>query len=718
MARRGPNPRAVLVYPPLLDPTAGYHSLGYLKSYAAARGYRDVHVVDANVEAVTSLLEPDRVGRDQERLRDRRDELAGRAGRLDPDEAAEHGELLKVDLVTPAATEAAVQVLRDPELFYDYPTYRAAAERIIARLGLAGALGVPGQFTNGFQLQSVGWSPSRSADLCDRELLATLARPFQPYLEQRLLPRMTALRPDLIGINLTFVSQTPFGLWLLRLLRERMPGCHLTAGGTELADIWKYLGDRDRFFQIFDDTDSCVIGEGESAFVRLLEHVAGQRGTDRLGPAVAPHPRHARGTGAPEFAYETTRLLPPPDLTDLPYHRYLSPHRYAYFSPTRGCYWNKCTFCDYGLNDGTPTSPWRQDPVDKAFADLEAVAATARFVYLSVDVLAPATILRLAERIIEAGLEVRWSAEIRLERYWTPQRCRTLYASGCRAVSVGFESASQRVLDLIAKGTRVADVPRIIEAMTGAGIGVQMMGFTGFPSETFDEAMESVRFLTAHRSRWTFGDLGEFVLTPGAIVASDPGRFGLSNLRAAPGRDIRRSLRYDPPNRLSGREEHELAVAKASIRMADFDRPWLGGVDTPHTCFYHDRYGAEVAILIRDAVRARAAAWAGRWRINGLLVEGAGAPDLATDRWGRLLVRQPAGAGAAGYLLRADGAPFRLDQEQVTAVRRVLASGQPPAGGCRDRLVGAHLLVPDTGPLAGPDDHPAGAVLAQAGRRR
>jgi hypothetical protein len=158
MARAGTEPRAVLLYPPLLDPTAGYHSLGYLKSFAAARGYRDVHVIDANVEAVGSLLEPDRIGRERDRLRGRRDELAGRAGRLDPDEAAEYGKLLKLDLVTPAGTETAVAVLRDPELFYDYPTYRAAVERIIAWLGLAGALGVPGQFTHAFQLRNVGWS--------------------------------------------------------------------------------------------------------------------------------------------------------------------------------------------------------------------------------------------------------------------------------------------------------------------------------------------------------------------------------------------------------------------------------------------------------------------------------------------------------------------------------------------------------------------------------
>jgi anaerobic magnesium-protoporphyrin IX monomethyl ester cyclase len=690
------SPRAVLIYPPLFDPTAGYHSLGYLKSYAAARGYRDVHVVDANVEAVAMVLEPAEVNRYLSQLASRRDELAGRRERLSPAESMEYGELRKLDLVSPESIEVAVRVLRTPDQFYDYPSYRAAVERIISWLALLATLGVPGQFSNGFVLQPVGWSPSSSADLCDESLLATVARPFGRYFAERLIPRIVALRPDLVGVNLTYVSQTPFALHLLRELRQRLPSCHITAGGTELADIWKYLADRERFFKIFDNVDSCVLGEGEGAFGRLLEHLAGQRPVDQLGPGTLLHPRHAPVAAPSTYAYEVTRQLPPPDLADLPYEKYLSPHRYAYFSPTRGCYWNKCTFCDYGLNDDAPTSPWRQDPVDKAMRDLRAVAGQARFVYLSVDVLAPATILRLAEQIIDAGLDVRWGAEIRLERYWTPQRCRTLYASGCRAVSVGFESASQRVLDLIAKGTRVVDVPAIIEAMTDAGIGVQMMGFTGFPSETFGEAMESVRFLASHRREWTLGDLGEFVLTPGSIVAREPHRFGVSNLRTRPGRDIRRALRFDPPSRLGDAEESDLAAAKRRLRIADFDRPWLGGVDTPHTYFYHDRYGAHIVMQLSNAVASRAANWQGNWRLNGIVVDDAA---LATDRWGRLRSGTAGGTAPATYLVRADGVPFRLTTSQAAVVQRWRAGGPAPSGGCRKRLVRAHLLVPSAAPV-------------------
>lgn len=97
-----------------------------------------------------------------------------------------------------------------------------------------------------------------------------------------------------------------------------------------------------------------------------------------------------------------------PDFSGLPWDLYLSPEKFVYYSPTRGCYWNKCTFCDYGLNTDGPTSPWRQDTADTMIADVTELAKFAKFIYFSVDVLAPATILRFAEKVVERGLDFRW----------------------------------------------------------------------------------------------------------------------------------------------------------------------------------------------------------------------------------------------------------------------------------------------------------------------
>ena len=58
------------------------------------------------------------------------------------------------------------------------------------------------------------------------------------------------------------------------------------------------------------------------------------------------------------------------------------------------------------------------------------------------------------------------------------------------------------------------------------------MGFTGFPTESYEEALDSIHVLEELRGHWTFGGLGTFELTPGAIAAQNPSHFGISELKA------------------------------------------------------------------------------------------------------------------------------------------------------------------------------------------
>ncbi len=219
--------------------------------------------------------------------------------------------------------------------------------------------------------------------------------------------------------------------------------------------------------------------------------------------------------------------------------------------------------------------------------------------------------------MVETGLDFRWGAEIRLEKYWTQERCRTLKDSGCVSVSVGFESANQRILDLIDKGTTPARVSQTIDAMTQAGIGVQMMGFTGFPSETVAEAMESVDFLREHRDKWTFGGLGTFMLTSGSIVAKQPERFGLRDVGPYPGHDIARALSFEQVGGApDDRALAELETAKAALTGNDLGRPWVGGTDCAHTYFYQDRYGGDIMTVVGPARPDREV----RYVLNGTVI--------------------------------------------------------------------------------------------------
>jgi hypothetical protein len=587
---------AVLIYPPVTDPTSGYHSLAYIDSYARAQGYPAADVIDANIEAFHySFSEPgvEWLTAELARAANVDDETYG--GYIDPEEARAHR--LRVGSPDPDGVREAVRILQDPELFFRVPEYRRAVDAVTAWMNCLGATGFPGQFRNGFTVRLPRAVDIGTAEAVnDRAVQARLSRPFQPYYEDVLLPRLVAGGYDVVGVNITYHWQLPFALWLIHLLRAALPDAFIVAGGTEVADVWKYSRRRQTVFEVFDDLDAIVIGEGETAWTAILDAVR-DGGPPSGHPNVQLHPRYGVGRALPMLRYEPLRDVPTPDFDNLPWHLYLSPDRFVYYSPTRGCYWNKCTFCDYGLNTDGPTSPWRQSTVDKMIRDVTALTEWgAKFIYFAVDVLAPATILRFAEQVVECGLDIRWGAEIRLEKYWSTERCELLRRSGCVAISVGFESANQRILDLIDKGTRPEQVRQTMEAMTKAGIAVQVMGFTGFPTETVAEAQESIDFLLTHRDLWTFGGLGEFQLTAGAIVAKQPERFGVADVRPLDHSDIARTLRYAEPVTEGARAE--VAAAKRAMVPERYDRPWVGGIDAPHSYFYHDRYGTAVRIAL------------------------------------------------------------------------------------------------------------------------
>jgi hypothetical protein len=94
--------------------------------------------------------------------------------------------------------------------------------------------------------------------------------------------------------------------------------------------------------------------------------------------------------------------------------------------------------------------------------------------------------------------------------------------------------------------------------------------------------MDSINFLSENRQYWTFGGLGDFVLTRGAIVAKKPQDFGIKEVRPYQGEDIAWRLFYIETAGGHGDSKSQLTLSKAkrSIRKNHFERPWIGGIDT------------------------------------------------------------------------------------------------------------------------------------------
>lgn len=187
-----------------------------------------------------------------------------------------------------------------------------------------------------------------------------------------------------------------------------------------------------------------------------------------------------------------------PDFSDLDLDRYWCSRRVLPYLVAHGCKWGKCTFCSHHLTyDG-----YRESTMRQVLDDLEMLTKRHRAEYISFsdEYLTPEQLTDLARGIEERGLDIKWLTFVRLEREFRDARfMQRLYDAGCRMLMFGLESASQRVLNLMRKGTRVEHFRPILEACKAAGIAVRYDFMVGFPGETEEDVQWTFDFLRQNR---------------------------------------------------------------------------------------------------------------------------------------------------------------------------------------------------------------------------
>ncbi|SEL15127.1 B12-binding domain-containing radical SAM protein [Streptacidiphilus jiangxiensis] len=580
----------LLVSPPVTDPTTAYHSIPYLVGATRAAGHTRCGCVDANLDAFEYLAAPERFGAALEEARRVRAEVESAPSPTRRDELRYRLSLAAEGLDATAAREA-VRIFQDPELFYHPPTYAQAVGVMGRWLDLL-SLHTPVGVLDGFSMRGKsGVNLCSTADLADQSVIDAVARPFEGYLDEVFRRQLLDEPWEVVGFSIGYTSQLPVALRMARLVRAVLPEAVVVLGGTEIGDLVKYTGDRDRLWQVLRDVDLVVPGEGEAALVGILDAVRDGRPLSGITGVMT------RDRADTPVVYGSVATPPAPAYDVWDWARYWSPEPVLLYSPTRGCYWNKCTFCDYGLNTDRPTSPSRERPIASVLADLTEARAIGRYVYFAVDAMSPRYLRGLSAALAGSDLDLRWAAELRLERTFPERAVGQLLAdSGCVAVSFGYESGSQRILDLIDKGVKIANVPAVLKELADSGVAAQMMGFTGFPTETTQEAYATHEFLHEHEELWTTAGIGLFSLTPGSIVAKEPERFGVEALAPSRSDDVRRYLPWRDmstgeihwPDGTDPRIPQEYV---ARTRRVEFDRPWTGGIDSAHTLLYFGRYG-------------------------------------------------------------------------------------------------------------------------------
>lgn len=588
--------KIVLIHPPLDDPTIPYHATAYLAGHLRANGFNDVVMRDVNVEYVDDAVKPDAVQWVYAEI-EKRLENFRQASELTYVEQEEYYRLLARQRFSPAEITEAVATLRTKDKFLDYPSYWKGVNTVVAYMGALGALCYPADQW-GFQQAMVGhFSVASMNDLFDESLSDRVCFPFKRYFHQNIVSDPDFHGGDLFAISVVYDHQLFHAFHFARLLKKQWPSKKVVFGGTAITQMYKYMIDKNGMRELFRYCDAVVVGEGETAICEIAA-AGGEFAGRRFANTITYSAQEDKLDFPDMVRYENVSGLGTP-IYDHPWHLYLSPERGVNYSPTRGCYWNRCTFCDYGLNTDKPTSPWRERTIPQVISDLK--KATAEFginyVYFAVDVMAPGYLERLSDAIVDAGLNIKWAAELRMEKIFSVERAHKMSKAGCVCVSFGMESGNQRILDLMDKGTKLDYMAATMKNFASAGIACQIMAFTDFPTETPEEREATVEFVRNNRDYWSAGGVGSFLLTGTSLLAKNPEKYGIS-LVETKDVDVRRKVAY----RVDGETGQRMTLTEESDSSFDdrrgifpdvLYRPWAGGTDSLHTMLYFDTYGRD-----------------------------------------------------------------------------------------------------------------------------
>ena len=522
----GRKKKVMLVFPPDWYPSEPYLSLPTLTSVLRAAGHQVVQK-DVNLEMYDWFFSADFLRRVLKKVPQQLDRLRKLSKKRELEESEVELQLALCDCTRERIAEliekaeTAKRIVRSQE-FYEADKLEWAINvfrEVTATISLVYA---PARICMPPMETDLSYKVFASAEVLEA-VQDSQVNVYRDVFEHILRPCIEAERPDVVGISIVLQQQLFSTMTFCALIKEHFPHIHVTIGGNTVTRLRDALPDTPNLFALFD---SAVVYEGETAFLQLVEAVGA--GRDLAG---IPNLIYRDGAGihtSPLTYAEDMAALPPPDFHGLPLDKYFVPDRILPYLATRGCYWGRCEFCDHG--EGY-TAGYRTKKLEQIIEEIRQLKETyhTRHFHFTDESYPPALFRKLTRKLVESQLNVVWTTHMRFEKslldasVWNDAA-----ASGCKFLHMGYESGNERVLKLMDKATTTDVIRRSLELSAKAGVWNHVMGFFGFPGETREDALDSIRFLEQNHELVHSIGFGTFDLSKHTPVAKNPDKFGVT----------------------------------------------------------------------------------------------------------------------------------------------------------------------------------------------
>jgi radical SAM superfamily enzyme YgiQ (UPF0313 family) len=267
------------------------------------------------------------------------------------------------------------------------------------------------------------------------------------------------------------------------LIKSKHPKALVVAGGPHVTPLGPEL------LEHYASVDLACVGESDRTFLEIVDRFSKGESLQRI----------------PGTVYrDGDRIITAPErknISDL--DELASPHHFFdthILMTSRGCPWN-CTFCGAETSWGRG---FRANSIDYVLDAMESVSKRlpVKMIQIKDDTFTTnkKRVLALCKQMQERKLGFFWSCDTRVDLL-NDELLREMRLAGCQRLSLGVESGSQKILDLIDKKITPQEILESTQLAKKYGIKVRyymMLGNRGETRETFAETLAFLEKAAPH----------------------------------------------------------------------------------------------------------------------------------------------------------------------------------------------------------------------------
>ena len=327
----------------------------------------------------------------------------------------------------------------------------------------------------------------------------------------------------IVGFSIPFSQQFIPAMILAREIRDNTKNIHICFGGPVITLLSKkYL---EKLLKV-SSVDSFVRYRGEVSLLNLLRHKLFEIPIDPTNNLIIDNSSEIKSnyfvsgsTQGGQSARECN-LFQKEALDSLPKDAPIP------ISQSAGCYWKKCSFCDYVNLHRDKT--YRPRPVGEIIEDINYYRDLGfqNFRMLA-EAIPPKHAYEIATELLNNKLNIKWHSYLRVDKGFSRDIIDALCKSGFRC-TVGMESSNECILKTLNKGYDKSIIKDFFENIRNASLRNNHLNIiVGTPGATLSQEMETFEFCREYTDIFSRFKSGIFTLTNTSEMGRNPHKFGI-----------------------------------------------------------------------------------------------------------------------------------------------------------------------------------------------